>query len=416
MSKDGLRSRLMEDSSAPTKGLTAEETKKAESTVQKFQRRLIMGLLLFGAFTSIIWAGASYICILIIVCQCVVFKELVGVRYARYQREKTQPTTSIVNVPLFRTLQWWWFCCAMFFYYGDFVHMFAARHSDMAWLAEKMHVHTWVSFVLFSSAFVMSILTLRVDSVRYQMGHLGWTVVSLVLVCAQMMRTASMVHRGVFWFFFPAWLVIQNDCWAYFCGLAAGRKVFRRPFLAISPNKTWEGFLGSLIITVVVSYFSADWFSNSPSMICPSRTLTLVPHPNIDCDTPSIFEKQPVDMTFLSSLLPGLIPQTIECKPIQLHALVLGLFASLVAPFGGFMASAIKRAHGVKDFSSIIPGHGGFTDRFDCQMLMALYAWVHYSCFVDQYTSPVESVLEALHRLPIEDQRTVLDALTQSLG
>jgi phosphatidate cytidylyltransferase len=41
-----------------------------------------------------------------------------------------------------------------------------------------------------------------------------------------------------------------------------------------------------------------------------------------------------------------------------LHGLCLGTFASIVAPFGGFFASAIKRAYNLKDFSAIIPGHG----------------------------------------------------------
>ena len=50
--------------------------------------------------------------------------------------------------------------------------------------------------------------------------------------------------------------------------------------------------------------------------------------------------------------------------------MILSLFASLVAPFGGFFASGLKRAAQVKDFGDVIPGHGGLTDRFDCGMLM----------------------------------------------
>ena len=38
---------------------------------------------------------------------------------------------------------------------------------------------------------------------------------------------------------------------------------------------------------------------------------------------------------------------------------VLALLASIVGPFGGFLASAIKRAYAVKDFAGVIPGHGG---------------------------------------------------------
>ena len=45
----------------------------------------------------------------------------------------------------------------------------------------------------------------------------------------------------------------------------------------------------------------------------------------------------------------------------------MSIFASLVAPFGGFFASGFKRAFDIKDFGHSIPGHGGMTDRMDCQ-------------------------------------------------
>jgi hypothetical protein len=45
----------------------------------------------------------------------------------------------------------------------------------------------------------------------------------------------------------------------------------------------------------------------------------------------------------------------------------MATFASLVAPFGGFFASGFKRAFNIKDFGHSIPGHGGMTDRMDCQ-------------------------------------------------
>ena len=47
-----------------------------------------------------------------------------------------------------------------------------------------------------------------------------------------------------------------------------------------------------------------------------------------------------------------------DVSPIQLHAVVFGLFASVVAPFGGFLASAIKRAYEVKDFDSYRASRG----------------------------------------------------------
>ena len=53
--------------------------------------------------------------------------------------------------------------------------------------------------------------------------------------------------------------------------------------------------------------------------------------------------------------------------PVQFHALVLSAFASIIAPFGGFFASGFKRGFKIKDFGDSIPGHGGMTDRMDCQ-------------------------------------------------
>ena len=54
---------------------------------------------------------------------------------------------------------------------------------------------------------------------------------------------------------------------------------------------------------------------------------------------------------------------------LQLHAVVLAMFASIIAPFGGFFASGFKRGFKIKDFGDSIPGHGGMTDRMDCQVL-----------------------------------------------
>jgi phosphatidate cytidylyltransferase len=60
-------------------------------------------------------------------------------------------------------------------------------------------------------------------------------------------------------------------------------------------------------------------------------------------------------------------------KNMHFHTFFMGLFASLLAPLGGFFASGFKRAIKIKDFGTTIPGHGGLTDRMDCQMLMVSY-------------------------------------------
>lgn len=102
--------------------------------------------------------------------------------------------------------------------------------------------------------------------------------------------------------------------------------------------------------------------------------------------------------------------------PVQWHALALGLFASIIAPFGGFFASGFKRAFKFKDFGDSIPGHGGFTDRMDCQMVMAVFAYIYYQSFVMVQDLSVETILEQILRnLTFEEQRELYGQLGKLL-
>lgn len=77
-----------------------------------------------------------------------------------------------------------------------------------------------------------------------QVGQLAWTVVILCLIVGQLKVVGPNIFNGIFWFFFPAACIIVNDIMAYFCGISFGKKFTNRPFFSLSPNKTWEGFIG----------------------------------------------------------------------------------------------------------------------------------------------------------------------------
>ena len=53
------------------------------------------------------------------------------------------------------------------------------------------------------------------------------------------------------------------------------------------------------------------------------------------------------------------------------HGLALGALLATVAPFGDLAKSMVKRQMGVKDFSALIPGHGGMFDRIDSLLFVA---------------------------------------------
>jgi phosphatidate cytidylyltransferase len=68
---------------------------------------------------------------------------------------------------------------------------------------------------------------------------------------------------------------------------------------------------------------------------------------------------------------------------------VLSLFASTIGPFGGFFASGLKRSIKIKDFSNLIPGHGGISDRMDCQLIMGSFVYFYLNAFlVRSYFNP----------------------------
>jgi phosphatidate cytidylyltransferase len=87
-----------------------------------------------------------------------------------------------------------------------------------------------------------------------------------------------------------------------------------------------------------------------------------------------------------------------------------------VAPFGGFYASAIKRTYNLKDFDSVIPGHGGVMDRMDCQFITALFTTVYYTTFIRSVSPSVTLVINMILKLSHEDQQEVLQRLQEILA
>lgn len=113
--------------------------------------------------------------------------------------------------------------------------------------------------------------------------------------------------------FLVTWI---NDSAAYFVGKAIGRHPCS-PYL--SPKKTWEGTVGGWVGGVAATILLGYWLVDLP----------------------------------------------------WLHGLALGALVATVAPFGDLAKSMVKRQMKVKDFSDLIPGHGGMFDRIDSLLFVA---------------------------------------------
>ena len=116
----------------------------------------------------------------------------------------------------------------------------------------------------------------------------------------------------------------------------------------VSPNKTWEGFLGAAVLTLIFSFYFPVLLAQYTWFTCPAEGLYIWPFPPpLVCEANAVFVETIMKFPYFGEM---------TILPIQIHGLAYGLFASLVAPFGGFFASAIKRAYKKKDFGSFMPG------------------------------------------------------------
>jgi phosphatidate cytidylyltransferase len=252
----------------------------------------------------------------------------------------------------------------MFFVYGR------VAHSVLGW---DIPYHTFTSFSLFVSLFVAFVLSLKAGLYRVQFAMFAWVFIALIIIILQSVLLVYNMFNGLFWFVLPAILVMSNDSWAYVWGQLIGK----HSLLELSPRKTWEGFIGAFISTCLTAFFVSGVMVQFPILTCPQDVLQIA-HPVCD-----------VAPVFLPAVyaLPGPGPvlgwTSVSIAPVQIHALFMGIFASIVAPFGGFFASGFKRAFKIKDFGDLIPGHGGLTDRINCQLLMGVFVYVYYSTFVN---------------------------------
>ena len=124
---------------------------------------------------------------------------------------------------------------------------------------------------------------------------------------------------GGWWFMFILPLVWAGDTGAYSIGAVYGRhKMSPR----LSPKKSWEGYVAGIVTAIYAGVLFAYAYSS------------LGPRP-----------------------LQGLI------DPFQ--GAMLGILISTITPLGDLGESMFKRQGGLKDSSSIFPGHGGFLDRID---------------------------------------------------
>lgn len=370
---------------------------------KKALTRTIMGAFMIGILSLIISSDHIVVVGFLIALQILVFREILNVRYKADKEQKLLG---------FRSLNWYFLWISLFYLYGKPVLQFVATRVKFLQLIVRLHIG--ISFALYVIGFVTFILTLRRGYYKYQITQMTWTLMILIVIVVQSTFIVRNIFEGLMWFLLPCAIIVCNDIAAYFCGFFLGKKFINKPFLKISPNKTWEGFIGATFWTLLFGFYFAAFLAQYSWFVCPYEDNAF--H-SLHCTPDPVFLPKsyqiPTEITsFLENNL-GWSIGTITLRPIQLHALVLALFGSLIAPFGGFFASAIKRAYNIKDFAGIFPGHGGFTDRTDCQYIMGVFTYVYCTMFIR--AMDVEDIFRSISQLSLAEQQILLTKLNHTV-
>ena len=218
--------------------------------------------------------------------------------------------------------------CMMLYCTNDSFHLFGlVRLPAIGW---------WLGIIFVFVLPIVELLFARQVELK-NIGHsaFGLVYISLSLALMMNLRCFGMVKKsGGFYFdfygfFLPCILILSiwiNDTMAYIVGSLIGKT----PFSKISPKKTWEGTAGGAILCVAIMGL-IGWWSKSYEVW---------------------------------------------------DGVIIAAIAAVMGTIGDLFESKLKRMAGVKDSGSIMPGHGGFLDRFDSLLLATPFVWLYATFFM----------------------------------
>ncbi|MET3977878.1 phosphatidate cytidylyltransferase [Mucilaginibacter sp. UYP25] len=194
--------------------------------------------------------------------------------------------------------------------------------------ANSLHIGYILLFLLPISVSIVFIYELFKISVS-PFANIGYTLLGMVFVIMPFTFFHALSYvSGPYNFHIPLAFLLMlwaNDTGAYLVGMSIGRtKLFERH----SPKKTWEGFIGGVVISAGVGYIISIYY-------------------------PELSWKNWVSV---------------------------GILISCFGTLGDLVESMFKRSINIKDSGTILPGHGGLLDRFDGLLLAApvVYTYLYF--------------------------------------
>lgn len=197
----------------------------------------------------------------------------------------------------------------------------------------KEYIITLVGAIIITTILVsfMLIITKKTKTDVADVAITFFSVCYIIIFLMFVSIVRNNIENGVWlvWYIFlAAWF---TDVFAY----VVGRTIGKHYFTEISPKKTIEGciggVIGSIIFCLMYTFIINKFFCMNINYI----TITII-----------------------------------------------SIVLSLIGQLGDFSASTIKRYTGVKDFSNLLPGHGGMIDRCDSVVFIAPFAYILLTVFI----------------------------------
>jgi len=187
-----------------------------------------------------------------------------------------------------------------------------------------------IAILSFAVMAILMLNLLRIGEEGLDMIRLGKVILGVMYIPLLMSHfiLVRQAPAGVQWIFFILVLAFSGDIAAYYVGKGIGR---RKLLPGVSPGKTVEGTIGLVIGSITGCVLFRHLF----------------------------FPMLPV-----------------------LHAVILGLVGSVLGQLGDLCESALKRAAGVKDSGTLLPGHGGILDRLDCLMFITPFVYYYQAAIL----------------------------------
>ena len=206
-------------------------------------------------------------------------------------------------------------------------------------------VISFMNGILWFTPFLLLVAVMRRADVSSALPAAATSMFGVYYVGASLASLALLQGHGWYPVIFTFFAVWAGDIVAMYTGKAIGKhKMSPR----ISPNKTWEGAIGSVVGSVLACWALTHF---APSI-------------NVAMHAPFDVSRHDFDVLKYGGLLNG--------PMITLFA----IFLNIAAQLGDLVESLIKRGANVKDSGTMLPGHGGILDRIDALLFAAPVALV----------------------------------------